>query len=98
LNSGKALKEAKSGSFKTVPNLRLYSPKAVRRQSAAFFPSRLPQKRKKEKKKRSNAEIASCLKSHGSQRKIQVSIKTQTRTTFILQIKDTLKLRCDQLN
>lgn len=42
MNSGKALKEAKSGSLRIVPNLRLYSLNAVRRQSAAFFPSPLP--------------------------------------------------------
>lgn len=63
-----------------VPNLRLYSLKAVHRQSKAFFPSPLPQKKKR--KEKSNAEIASSVKSHGSQRKIEASIKTQTRITF----------------
>lgn len=43
LNSGKALKEAKSGSLRIVPNLRSKSFKAIRRHSAAFFPSPLHQ-------------------------------------------------------
>lgn len=50
LNSGNALKEAKSGSLRIVPNLRLYSFKAVRKQAAAFFPSPLPQKNEEQHK------------------------------------------------
>lgn len=46
LNSGNALKDAKSGSLRIVPNLRLYSLSAKRKQSAAFFPSPLSQEKK----------------------------------------------------